>query len=96
MTHSVNHNVWQDRPTRCACCDERWDTRAEYEDHVLYMMAMDLDKKYEEAYVQHCLLCGGPCERLEAHLEFDYGYSEEDMEDEMADLRKAALNMGQP
>jgi hypothetical protein len=31
---------------------------------------------------KQCLLCGGACTKLEAHLAFDYGYSDED--DEMS------------
>lgn len=77
----VLHHFWLDSPTSCACCDNRWYTRAEYEDHVLYMMAMELDRQYAEAD-----------EYDKAH----YEEPPEEWEDEIETLRKAALSRGQP
>lgn len=70
--HDHMSRPWRDQATVCECCDWRWETRASYEDHVLYMMAMGLDRQYEEA----------------AAYDREHGYGEgEPEEDEMTDLR---------
>jgi hypothetical protein len=69
-TEGAPMNTTRSRLT-CDCCDWRWDTQAELDDHVAYMNRYDTGEDYDMLAdwwtVSRCPACGDPIDYCQGH-----------------------------